>query len=157
MEELLPFLDDVRTWHWWALAAMLVALEMLSPTFYFLWPGIAAAIVGLILVAVPNLSPDAQIFTFAVLAVASTVAWKRFAPASWISNEPVGTLNQRAAQYAGRRVKVTGDFQGGRGAILLDDTRWSAVTSDGSNPINGDTVEIIGADGALLRVTRSIN
>ncbi len=157
MEDLLPILDNIRAWHWWALAAMMVALEMLSPTFYFLWPGIAAAVVGLILIAAPDLSADVQIVTFAVLAVVATVAWKRFAPASWISNEPVGTLNQRAAQYAGRRVKVTGDFQGGRGAILLDDSRWSAITSDGSNPLNGDTVEVVGADGAMLRVSRSIN
>ncbi len=156
MEEFLPILEGVQAWHWWALAAILVAAEMLSPTFYFLWPGIAAAIVGLILTVAPDISSDTQIIIFAVLAVVTTVAWKQFAPESWMSTAPVGTLNQRAAQYLGRRAKATGDFAGGRGAILLDDTRWSAVTVDGSDPANGETVEIVGADGAVLRVNRSV-
>jgi inner membrane protein len=147
--------DVVQPWHWWALAAILIAVEVATPTFYFLWPGVAAALVGAILYADPSLSVDSQIILFSVLAVISTVAWKRYAPKSWFTTEPHPTLNRRATQYAGRRAKAAVDFSAGRGAVLVDDTRWSAVTIDGSDPLSGETVTVIGADGTILRVSRS--
>src|SRR5262245_4405636 len=155
MDQLQSFLADMRPWHWFALAAILVGLEIISTTFYFLWPGIAAALVGVLLYFFPDLSLNAQLVLFAVLAVVSTAVWKRYAPSSWTSTEPHPTLNRRAAQYEGRRARVAVTFAGGRGAILIDDTRWSAMTSDGSDPAAGETVEVIGADGAVLKVKKA--
>jgi|SRR5215510_4708787 len=143
-----------QPWHWLALGATLVGLEIISTTFYFLWPGIAAGIVGALLYFFPDLSFELQIILFSVIAVVSTVIWKRYAPASWTSTEQHPTLNRRAAQYEGRRVRVMASFAGGRGAVQLDDTRWSAKTDDGSDPQQGETVTIVGADGTVLVVTR---
>jgi membrane protein implicated in regulation of membrane protease activity len=147
--------DVVQPWHWWALAAILIAIEVATPTFYFLWPGLAAALVGIILYADPTLSVDAQVILFSVLAVLSTMLWKRYAPRDWLSTEPHPTLNRRTSHYAGRRAKAAEDFTAGRGAVLIDDTRWSAVTIDGSDPASGEMVTVIGADGTILRVSRS--
>lgn len=147
--------DVVQPWHWWALAALLIAIEVATPTFYFLWPGFAAALVGLWLYAEPALGVDYQIILFAILSVLSTVLWKRYAPKSWLSTEPHPTLNRRASQYAGRRAKAAEDFSAGRGAVFIDDTRWSAMTIDGSDPITGEMVTVIGADGTILRVSRT--
>ena len=155
MEQFFALFAQVQPWHWFALAALLVGLEIASTTFYFLWPGIAAAVVGALLYVFPSLGPNEQIVLFAVLAVVSTFVWKRFAPASWTSTEPHPTLNRRAAQYEGRRAKVAVNFANGRGAILIDDTRWSAVTSDGSDPGVGDTVIVTGADGSVLIVKKA--
>jgi hypothetical protein len=152
MEQYLSLFADVRPWHWWALAAVLIAVEIMSTTFYFLWPGVAAGLVGMLLLFVPSLGVNAQILLFGVLAVVSTIAWKRYAPADLSSAEPHPTLNRRAAQYEGRRARVAANFSGGRGAILLDDTRWSAMTEDGSDPAVGETVTVTGADGSVLTV-----
>jgi membrane protein implicated in regulation of membrane protease activity len=54
--------------------------------------------------------------------------------------------------YLGRKGAAAGDFIGGEGAILLDDTRWAALVTDGSSPRNGDILQVIGADGTVLRV-----
>lgn len=155
MDQFYALFTDVRPWHWLALGAILVGVEIVSTTFYFLWPGIAAALVGLLLYFFPNLGPNSQIILFAVMAVVSTFLWKRYAPKSWTSTEPLTTLNRRAAQYEGRRAKVAVSFSGGRGAILIDDTRWSAVTADGSDPAAGETVLVTGADGTVLKVTKA--
>ena len=56
------------------------------------------------------------------------------------------------SQYVGRKVNVAEDFSGGRGAVLVDDTRWSAVSLDGSSPHKGESVVVAGADGAVLQV-----
>jgi membrane protein implicated in regulation of membrane protease activity len=154
MENLYAMLGDIQPWHWWALGAVLIVIEMLTPTFYFLWPGIAAAVVGVVLILVPSLGIEAQVLLFAVMSVAATVLWKRFAPRDWLSTEPHPTLNQRPAQYVGRRGKAA-EFSNGRGAVSIDDSRWSAVTVDGSDPAPGETVEIVGFDGAVLQVSRT--
>ena len=154
MDQVFAAFNDVRPWHWFALAALLVGIEIASTTFYFLWPGIAAAVVGLLVYFFPGLGPNSQIVLFAVLAVLSTVMWKRYAPKSLTSAEPHATLNRRAAQYAGRRAKAAVNFSGGRGAILIDDTRWSAVTADGSDPSAGEALLVTGAEGTVLTVTK---
>ena len=155
MDQLPLLFADVRPWHWFALGALLVSIEIVSTTFYFLWPGIAAAMVGLLLYVFPMLGPNSQIIMFAVMAVVATVIWKRYAPVTWTSAEPHPTLNRRTANYSGRRAKVAVNFSGGRGAILIDDTRWTAVTADGSDPAAGETVVVIGADGTVLKVNRA--
>ncbi len=133
----------------------MISVEILTPTFYFLWPGIAAVLVGIIAFLIPGLSTDIQILTFAVLAVIATVVWKKYAPSSWTSAEPHPTLNRRAEVNIGRPARAAVDFAGGQGAVLLDDTRWSATTRDGSNPLQGEMLIITGAEGIVLQVGRA--
>lgn len=155
MDQFVAALGDLQPWHWLALGAILVGIEIISPTFYFLWPGLAAGVVGLTVYLFPALSPQNQIILFAVLAVVTTVAWKRFAPKDWTSAEPHPTLNQpRTAQYVGRRARAAEGFSGGRGAVFIDDTRWSAATVDGSDPAPGEMVTVTGSDGSILKVAR---
>ena len=154
MDWFFSLFDVPQPWHWLALGAILVGLEIISTTFYFLWPGIAAGIVGALLYFFPDLGFEMQIILFSVMAVVSTVVWKRFAPQSWTSTEPHPTLNRRTAQYEGRRARVAANFSGGWGAVQLDDTRWSAKTDDGSDPELGETVTVVGSDGTVLLVTR---
>ena len=85
MQWLFDSFRDVQPWHWLALGAILVGIEIVSPTFYFLWPGLAAGVVGVALYFFPALNPQGQIILFALLAVFTTFAWKRFAPADWTS------------------------------------------------------------------------
>ena len=155
MDGLFAALGDIQPWHWLALGAILVGIEIISPTFYFLWPGLAAGVVGITLYFLPSLSPQNQIILFAVLSVVATVAWKRFAPPRWTSAEPHPTLNRpRTAQYVGRRARVAESFIGGRGAVLIDDTRWSAMTDDGSDALLGELVTVIGSEDLVLKVAR---
>jgi len=155
MDALFALLGDTQPWHWLALGAILIGIEIISPTFYFLWPGLAAGVVGAALYSFPTLSPQNQIILFAVLSVVTTVAWKRFAPVDWTTTKPHPTLNQpRAAQYVGRRARAADGFSGGRGAVLIDDTRWSAATDDGSDPAPGEMVTVTGADGSVLKIAR---
>ena len=143
MDALFALLGDVQPWHWLALGAILVGIEIISPTFYFLWPGLAAGVVGATLYLFPTLGPQNQVILFAVLSVVATVVWKRFAPADWTTTKPHPTLNQpRAAQYVGRR------------AFVIDDTRWSATTDDGSDPAAGEMVTVTGSDGSVLKIAR---
>jgi membrane protein implicated in regulation of membrane protease activity len=151
MDGITEFLNSQPAWHWWTFGAVLIALEIATMSSYLLWPGIAALVVGIIKLLIPSLDGRLATFLFAVFAVVATVIWKR-TPWGGAPTGPRSTLNARSAQYVGRFGKAADDFKGGRGAILIDDSRWIAVVYDGSAPAKGDMLEVTGADGATLSV-----
>ncbi|HTQ12736.1 MAG TPA: NfeD family protein [Rhizomicrobium sp.] len=151
MQATTDFLNSQPAWHWWALGALLLAVEIASTTQYLLWPGIAAVLVGALKFFIPSLDGRFAVFLFAVLAVGATVLWKR---SSLGRAERIGHvhLNERSQQYRGREVLALDDFSGGRGSVRVDDTRWNAVVTDGSAPKKGDKLTVTGADGPTLHV-----
>jgi len=48
--------DGLDYWLWWALGLALVIVEMAAPGVFFLWLGIAAGLVGFLVLAWPDLS-----------------------------------------------------------------------------------------------------
>jgi hypothetical protein len=151
MESITEFLNSQPAWHWWALGALLLAIEISSTTQYLLWPGLAALVIGVIKYFDPSLDGRLAVFLFAVVSVGATAAWKRSA---WgrAERNTHATLNERSAQYIGRVVKAEETFVNGRGAVRVDDTRWNAAVVDGSAPAKGDMLQITGADGVELKV-----
>jgi membrane protein implicated in regulation of membrane protease activity len=145
------FLDTQPAWHWWALGAVLLGLEIASTTQYLLWPGISALAIGTLKFFDPDLDGLFAVFLFAVFSVALTVAWKR-SPMGQVQRTTHEGLNDRSAQYAGRQVIALDDFVGERGSVRVDDTRWSALAVDGSEPKKGDALLVSGADGTVLKV-----
>ena len=63
-------------WNWWVLGVALMAIEALVPGFFFLWMGVAALLVGLVLTILPEMPWTWQVFLFALLSVGSIVAWR---------------------------------------------------------------------------------
>ncbi len=151
MQNLNDFLNGQPDWHWWTLGAILLAIEIASTTQYLLWPGIAALLVGVLKFADPSLDGRLAVFLFAVIAVGATIAWKR-SPLGRADRTTHPTLNDRSAQYTGRHVVALDDFAGVRGAVRVDDSRWNAMTSDGSSPKKGAALEVTGSDGTTLMV-----
>ena len=73
------------------------------------------------------------------------IAWTRSAVGR--SDQPL--LNQREAQYIGRKVRVTDSIAGGEGKVRVGDTVWRARGPDCST---GTWVRIVGTEGAYLTV-----
>src|SRR6201995_5783688 len=98
MQALNDFIANQPAWHWWALGAVLLALEIASTTQYLLWPGIGALIVGVLKFADPGLDGRLAVFLFAIFSVAATIAWKR-SPWGKHDNAQHPTLNRRTHTY----------------------------------------------------------
>lgn len=152
MDDFVGYLGQLSYWHWFALGAGLLVLEIVTPTFYFIWPGIAAVLVGVLKLAVPDMSWGVSLTIFGILSVAAIVIWHAFYKKGPADANDVMQLNRRAGRYLGRKAVVAEAFRGGRGPILLDDTRWQAISESGADLAPGSAVEITGADGATLRV-----
>jgi membrane protein implicated in regulation of membrane protease activity len=153
MDQIVAFLAGMTYWHWFALGAVLLILEILTPTFYLIWFGIAAVAAGLLKLAMPDISWETSLTVFAIMSVVSTVIWHGFYKRGGHARHEDGRgLNQRVSGYVGRRALVAEGFRNGRGPILLDDSRWEAIAEGGLDLSPGASVEITGADGVTLRV-----
>ena len=135
-------------WHWWAFGGALLIVEAFAPGFVFLWLGVAAGVVGVLLWLWPGIGSDYQILIFAALSVASVLGWRRWRDAHPAqSDQP--NLNRRGAQHVGRRGLLVEPIANGRGRIRLGDGSW-AVT--GPDLPAGRIVEVTGAEGVVLQV-----
>ena len=153
MEIIGDWLLNVGPFHWLALAALLIGIEMVMPTQYLIWPGIAAAVTGL-LAFVASIGWPMQTGVFAVLSIVLVAASHYWPKAAVDANAP-RALNQRTDQMIGRTATVAEDFRHGQGAVTVGDTRWSAQSVDGTDLPAGTRVEIVAAESTLLKVKRT--
>lgn len=147
MESLLA---EFNFWHWFTLAALLIILEVFSPGAFFLWLGIAASGVGLVMIFLPELSWQSQVTIFALFSIASLIAWRlslKFFAARQTTTAP--NLNRRAEQYVGRTFTLIDPIVNGVGKIHVDDSTWRVRGED--SPV-GSKVRVTGVDGILLEV-----
>ena len=135
-------------WHWWILAVVLIIFEMVAPTFFALWLGIAAFVTGAAYYFVPSMSWENQAILFAILAVGSIVVWRRY-----YRNNPIKTdqpmLNRRGEQYIGRVVTLTSPIIDGVGKIKLDDSTWKV---EGPDAPLGTRVRIVALKNIVFTV-----
>ena len=140
---------NLEFWHWFTLAALLIILEMFSPGVFFLWLGIAAGCVGIVLLMHPDLTMQSQLILFAVLAIASIVSWRwvrQFFPEQEVE---VPNLNRRAEQYVGRTFNLVEPIVNGSGKINVDDSTWRVRGEDA--PLDS-LVKVTGVDGIVFEV-----
>jgi len=147
----MELLERIEFWHWWVFATALIAIEVFAPSTVFLWPAIAAAIVGFSLLAFDGMGWEVQALLFAALTVISIVAWRAYARTRpLLSDDP--TLNRRAEQLTGRVVTLKDPIVDGRGRIMIDGIAW---TVEGEDMEAGCGIRVIGIDSAVLKVERT--
>ncbi len=145
----MTWIFDIQFWHWFIAAVVLITLEMLVlPAVFFLWMGIAAGVVGLLLMLFPAMPFMAQIITFTIIAVISLVLHKRY-----LKNNPPETdeptLNRRGEQYVGRTFTLHEAIVDGVGKIKVDDSMWKV---NGEDMEKGCKVKVTGVDGTVFKV-----
>lgn len=140
-------LDSLQFWHWLVLGVALAIIEVFAPGVAFLWLGISAGIVGIVLWMAPQLSWEYQVLMFAVLSVASVVIARRY-----LTSHPLKTdlpnLNRRGQQYIGRTFTLDEPVVNGQGKIHVDDSTWKITCEDCRA---GTKVVINDVDGVVLR------
>ncbi len=135
---------------WWLLALLLIAGELMMPGYFLLWIGIAAAVMGVLLWIFPAMGVLLQAVLFAVLALASCLAYARWLRARIERGTPGGErLNRRGEQMVGQRYELVEPIVNGRGKVRVGDGQW--LVSGPDLPL-GSTVEVVAVDGTTLMV-----
>lgn len=140
------YLQNLAVWDWLAFAVLLLIVEVFGTAGYFLWLGTAAAIVGLLLLAFPDISWAWQFISFSVLSLVIAWAWWRR-----LRTLPSVTprLNQRGSELLGGEYLLHEAISSGRGKIKAGDSYWLV---SGPDLAVGQRVKVIGQQGTILQV-----
>lgn len=147
---ILELVNSLGAWNWIILGLILLGIEVLAPGTFVLWLGLAALATGLVAFAV-DMTWQAQLILYAVLAVLAVISWWfYFRRTGGSAAEPV--LHRRAELHVGKTFKLEEAIVSGMGRVRIDDTVWRVV---GPDLPAGASVRVVGTDGALLSVVEA--
>jgi len=151
LAEIINYGLTLTCWYWFALAAILLVIELLIGGGFLFWVGIAALFDGIIVWAF-HLPWPYQMLVFCLLAVVVSVSWWKY-----LQRNPLQTdkpmLNRRSEQYIGRIFTLQQPIVNGRGSVKVDDSSW-IVNCTEDYPA-GTKIKIIGVDGTILQAEKT--
>ena len=136
-------------WIWAAIAAALLATEVLAGSGWLLWPAASAGVVAVV-DGFSDLRFPSAVLMFAVLTIVSTLTARRYFP-----RRPVGDvqdINDNVARLIGREGRVVAAFQAGAGRVFVDGKEWPAELEAGETIEAGAKVAVAGVSGVRLKV-----
>ena len=142
-------------WHWVVLGVVLTLLELAVPAFFLLWFGAGAVVVGLVLLAFPQLSFTWQIVIWIGCAVAFIWLWfKVFKPGSFKTR--AGMSKGQLIGEIGMVIRDIRPYERGQIRLqkpVLGEEVWDAM---GEEEIKaGERVRVLEVEGNFLKVVRS--
>ncbi len=141
-------MDSIDFWHWLILALLLIILEIVVPGAFFLWMGVSAGVVGLILWMFPDIGWESQLLLFSVISIVSIALWRIRLNKHPTESED-NTLNARTTQYIGRVFTLVEPIEDGYGKIHVDDSYWQV---SGPDCEKDKKVKVVSVDGMILKV-----
>lgn len=145
--QIIDMLNGLSPWWWVIIAFVLGSMEMLTLSFFLIWPGLAALAMAGILLVMPDMSGTVQIACFAILSIVLTLAGRYLINSYGDGADPTtNTLNNRSAHLIGRTALVL-DFKNGAGNVEIDGMRWRAKWEQKQSSEKGDTVRITKTKG----------
>jgi membrane protein implicated in regulation of membrane protease activity len=152
MDSILGMVADQPFWAWAALAAALLAVEVATGSGWLLWAAASAAVTGVI-VALLEPTTATAILAFAALTIASTLLARRYLPRQVAAG--AGDINDNVARLVGHHGAAAQAFVGRNGRVFIDGKEWAAELDDGEALEAGARVEVVGVQGARLKVRRT--
>lgn len=151
METLVAIFADMPFWGWWAIAFVLLILEIMTGSTYLLWPAAAAILVGFADIWPLDGRWRVQLGLFAGVTIVLTLVAPKYAR-PWIDKARADHphLNKRGDQKIGKHAVAAGAFNGGAGKVRFGDTVWLARCE--ADLADGAEVVISAVDGTTLLV-----
>lgn len=141
-------------WYWIVGGIMLVLAELLIPSFFIVWFGLGALLVGLLTLAF-NLSATAQVVTWTLASIAMVILWFRVFKQNFVKTRS-GTADGEAIGEIGLLVNAVAPFTKGKVRFqrpVLGSDEWVCL-ADGEIAA-GERVKIISIEGSFLKVTQA--
>ncbi|MGE8063870.1 NfeD family protein [Pseudomonas sp. NPDC089569] len=141
---------EMQWWYWVVLGFALAALEIFTMSFFVLWFGIGAVLVGLLCWASPELTLANQLLAWTVLSTLLVVFWfkvinKRGPDTRWTAEDvigQIGLLTSPVSEFVKGRVR----FQ----KPILGSEEWVCVSN--SEIPSGERVRIVSVEGNTVRI-----
>ena len=145
----------IEWWHWVLGGLGLVLLELALPSFFVIWFGLSALLVGLSVLVLPTLSLTAQIALWIITSVVMVVLWFSVFKRSQ-HKTLIGTAAGEVIGEVGLLVSAVAPFQRGKVRFqrpLLGAEEWvcmaeSAITA-------GERVRVVSVEGSFIKVAKA--
>ncbi|ENO85618.1 NfeD family protein [Thauera linaloolentis] len=145
----------IEWWHWEIVGVGLVLLELAIPAFFVIWFGFGALLVGLLLLAAPELSLAAQVAAWAFASVAMAVLWFRVFKRSQ-HKTLIGTAAGEVIGEVGLLVSAVAPFQRGKVRFqrpVLGAEEWACMAE--SAIAAGERVRVVSVEGSFVKVAKA--
>ncbi|HIL42999.1 MAG TPA: NfeD family protein [Gammaproteobacteria bacterium] len=136
--------SNIDFWDWLIFGTVLVIVEMFVASTFFLWMGVSAIIVGIILKIIPTISGNLQLLIFAFLAVSSIYVANKFFKVETVDTQ----LNERSSRHVGNIYTVV-ELSGDGAKVKVGDSLWLAR---GCEMSIGQKVKVVDTDSTTLIV-----
>lgn len=152
MEGMTTFLESMEYWHWLSFALLLIIVEItLIGAYFLLWVALAAALVGVLVLAMPTLTWPLQLIIFSLASIAGVVWWFYYRKNNPEKPSAEPGLNKRGAQYIDRVFELEAALEANvQGRMKVRDTMWSVKS--GVDIKKGKNVRVVGYESNVLLV-----
>lgn len=142
-------------WYWIVGGLGLVLAELATATFFIVWFGLGALLVGLVALFAPDLSLTAQVILWVLASLAMVFAWFRVFRADQVNTRAgtaagdvigeVGLLVSGVAPFAKGSVRFQRPVLGADEWVCLSDESIAA----------GERVRVVSVEGSFIKVVKS--
>jgi len=142
-------------WHWIVFGIVLMLAEMFLVSFFILWFGAAAVLIGGLLFFMPGLSPAWQVFLWTVLSCTLAFAWFKYLKPLSIDRTKAGLSRERIVGEIGQVLSPPNGERRGTlrfPAPILGSDEWLFISQEAL--AIGDRVKVIDVSGNSLIVTK---
>jgi len=144
----------MQWWYWIVGGVILILLELVIPSFFVLWFGLGALIVGLLLLIAPGFPFAGQILLWTIVSVVMTVLW--FRVFRRIKNKTrIGTAEGDIIGEIGLLTVDTAPFKRGKVRFqrpILGAEEWPCISE--AEIAIGTRVKLVSIEGSFLKVTQ---
>ncbi len=140
-------------WHWIVLGLALGLAELAIPSFFIIWFGLGALLVGVVLLVAPDTGINAQILIWTIASAALTTLWFK------VFRSRDKTRSGQAAEVIGEigvLVRAVEPFQKGEVRFqkpVMGSEIWPCLADEAIAA--GERVRVLAVDGQLLKVGKS--
>ena len=143
-------------WHWIVFGISLMLLEIFLGSFFILWFGAAAIVVGLLMVPLPAMSVIAQVLIWAISSTAFAFAWFKLIKPLNTDKTKAGLSKEALLGEIGQVLRVPNGEQRGKvrfPAPVLGSDEWLIISQEDLDI--GDRVSVIELSGNALIVKKA--
>ncbi len=145
----------IEWWHWVLGGLGLVLLELALPSFFVIWFGLGAVLVGLSVLALPTLSLTVQIALWIITSVLMVVLWFSVFKRSQ-HKTLIGTAAGEVIGEVGLLVSAVAPFQRGKVRFqrpLLGAEEWVCMAETAITA--GERVRVVSVEGSFIKVAKA--
>lgn len=141
-------------WTWIVGGIVLMLAELAITSFFIIWFGLGALLVGLLMLLMPELSPTAQIATWTLASLAMVVLWFRVFKQNRHKTK-VGMAEGEVLGEIGLLVNAVAPFERGKVRFqrpVLGSEEWVCLAD--ATIAAGERVKVVAVEGSYLKVSK---